>query len=464
MSNFLAIATATATLQQLLLESLGVDVPGALATTLRPDNARLSAAGNYGVNIYLYQAAPNAAWRNADLPTRDASGRLSRRPKMALDLHYLLTFYGDEENLQPQRILGSVARTLHARPVLTRAMIQSAIDAAVSVDPGHFLADSDLAGEIERVKFTPIPLSLEELSKLWSVFFQTPYALSMAYLGTVVMIEAEETPSLALPVQTPVIEVAPALPGPPVAPDQLPGLRLWLRSDLGVTYDAEGVSAWADQSGEEHHALQSDADRRPQFTAHGIGTRPVLRFDGADDYLALENFSYDTAGQLSGITVCALVKSSSPDRQIILSFDGSEYWRLALKDGTSVNAGWDTTDETGSTQLLRTAEAYDDGRWHLFCGWYEAGAATPNKRLYVDGESVASVTAHGGNDLGSGVTRFGFLGVGSEADVFDGSRGPSWHFNGDVAEVLVYHRALTDDERLQLEQYFRDRYNSPSTA
>ncbi|RMF55724.1 MAG: DUF4255 domain-containing protein, partial [Bacteroidetes bacterium] len=126
MSNFLAIATATATLQQLLLESLGVDVPGADATTLRPDNARLTTPGNYGVNIYLYQTAPNTAWRNSDLPTRDASGRLRQRPKIALDLHYLLTFYGDEESLQPQRILGSVARTLHARPVLTGAMIQAA--------------------------------------------------------------------------------------------------------------------------------------------------------------------------------------------------------------------------------------------------------------------------------------------------------------------------------------------------
>ncbi len=464
MSNFLAIATATATLQQLLLESLGVDVPGADATTLRPDNARLTTPGNYGVNIYLYQTAPNAAWRNSDLPTRGASGRLRQRPKIALDLHYLLTFYGDEESLQPQRILGSVARTLHARPVLTGDMIQAAIDAAVSVDPGHFLSDSDLADAIERVKFTPVPLSLEELSKLWSVFFQTPYTLSMAYLGTVVMIEAEETPSLALPVRTPVIDVAPELPGPPVTPDQLPDLQLWLRSDFGVTYDADGVSAWTDQSGEEHHAVQSDAARRPAFVAHGIGARPVLRFDGSDDYLAIENFSYDTAGQLSGVTVCALVKSSSPDRQIIISFDGSEYWRLALKDGTSVNAGWDTTDETGSTQNLRTDEAYDDGRWHLFCGWYEAGPASPNKHLYVDGESVASVRAHGGNNLGSGVTRFGFIGVGSEADVFDGSRGPTWYFNGEVAEVLVYHRALTDEERLQVEQYFRDRYNSPSTA
>ena len=69
-----------------------------------------------GVNVFLYQVTPNAAWRNADLPTRRANGDLIQRPQAALDLHYLLTFYGDESLLQPQRVLGSVVRTLHCGP------------------------------------------------------------------------------------------------------------------------------------------------------------------------------------------------------------------------------------------------------------------------------------------------------------------------------------------------------------
>ena len=52
------------------------------------------------------------------------------------------------------------------------------------------------------MKFTQSPLSLEELSKLWSVFFQAPYALSVAYQATVVLIDGEENPSPALPVLT----------------------------------------------------------------------------------------------------------------------------------------------------------------------------------------------------------------------------------------------------------------------
>lgn len=204
MSNFLAIATVTAALSEVLSEALAPDVGNVSVTTSRPDgNGSMPATG---VNVFLYQVTPNAAWNNADLPTRRSNGELIQRPQAALDLHYLLTFYGDEAELQPQRVLGSVVRTLHARPVLTREIIRQTIARAKF---SSFLATSNLADAVELVKFTPLPLSLEDLSKLWSVYFQTPYSLSMAYQGTVVLIESEESTHSALPVRSRNIYVSP---------------------------------------------------------------------------------------------------------------------------------------------------------------------------------------------------------------------------------------------------------------
>lgn len=197
MSNFLAIATVTAALSQVLWEAVVPDVSGATVTTLRPNPTGGSALPTTGVNVFLYQVTPNAAWHNADLPTRRGNGDLVQRPQAALDLHYLLTFYGDDSLLQPQRVLGSVVRTLHARPVLTRELIRRTI---AKIDFAPFLVNSNLADAVELVKFTPIPLSLEDLSKLWSVYFQTPYSLSVAYQGTVVLIESEDSTHAALPV------------------------------------------------------------------------------------------------------------------------------------------------------------------------------------------------------------------------------------------------------------------------
>jgi hypothetical protein len=79
--------------------------------------------------------------------------------------------------------------------VLTRPQIRDAITAF------PLLAKANLADDVELVKFTQTPLTLEELSKLWSVFFQTPYRLSVAYQGTVVLIESEDSFSSPLPVR-----------------------------------------------------------------------------------------------------------------------------------------------------------------------------------------------------------------------------------------------------------------------
>ncbi len=193
MSNFLAIATVTATLCRMLQAGMINDVTGMNVTSVRPNGTDTGVPAT-GVNIYLYQVTPNASLRGWDLPTRSSGGELAQRPAVALDLHYLLTFYGEESELLPQRLLGSAVRTLHAQPVLTRKMIEQTIQETA------YLEKSNLSDAIESVKFTPIPLSLEELSKLWSVFFQTAYRLSIAYLGTVVMIESEDSPQRALPV------------------------------------------------------------------------------------------------------------------------------------------------------------------------------------------------------------------------------------------------------------------------
>jgi hypothetical protein len=197
MSNHLAVATVSAALGRLLQGALDVDVPGATVSHDRPggpnDDQRR------GVNIFLFQATPNPALRNLDLPTRDSAGRRSSRACAAIDLHYLLTFYGDAATFEPERVLGSVARCLHEQPVLDRALISSAIEDAQNV---AVIGGSDLADAPELVKFAPTPLNLEELSKLWSILFQTAYRLSAAYRGTVVQIEARDEVARSLPVRS----------------------------------------------------------------------------------------------------------------------------------------------------------------------------------------------------------------------------------------------------------------------
>lgn len=202
MSNHRAVGTVTATLQRRVESAADGAVTGARALTERPDNVVVG-EGESRVSVFLYQVSTNPEWRNAELPTRRGDGSMTRRPMAALDLHYLLTFFGEEAQQVPERLLGGVVTNLHAWPTLEPREIEDTI-----ADNAH-LSGSDLAASPERVRLVPLPLNLEELSKLWSVLFQTAYRLSMVYVASVVLLEPEDTPRPAPPVRRRLLFVEP---------------------------------------------------------------------------------------------------------------------------------------------------------------------------------------------------------------------------------------------------------------
>jgi hypothetical protein len=212
MSNFRAIATVTATLQTILQAAIQADVPGATVTTVRPGDDAAANLPATGLNLFLYQVGQNPYRSNDDLPARASDGTTIQRPVMPLELYYLMSCYGDDRTLEPQRVLGSAVSLLHSQPQLTRAQIQAAI-----ADPARtFLAASDLANQVDLIRFTPVNLTLDELSRLWSVFLQTHYVLSATFKASTVLLEraipthpalpARAVQLVALPLRTPRID------------------------------------------------------------------------------------------------------------------------------------------------------------------------------------------------------------------------------------------------------------------
>jgi hypothetical protein len=216
MSNTLAIGAVTSTIRYVLFESLGGGQPrpvgGADVSTLRPDqivtrNAHDNAL-TAGLNVYLYEITPNHALNLTDLPTRRPDGSLSRRPLAAIDLHYLVTAYGDDARGEPQRLIARGVLALSVNQVLTRDLVGEAIDHYKPLAGLEYLGDSDLGEQVELVKLSPEVLSLEELSRLWGIL-GTSYLLSVAYTATVVVLEAQVSPRTSLPVLAPSLDVSP---------------------------------------------------------------------------------------------------------------------------------------------------------------------------------------------------------------------------------------------------------------
>ncbi|MFD8495110.1 DUF4255 domain-containing protein [Amycolatopsis sp. NPDC059657] len=190
MSNFLAVATVTAALKIFVAKAAAdADLPVNVDARKPPADPPAEPL----ITLFLYQVTPNGSLRNHDAVTRAADGTVLKRPQHALDLHYLISFYGNEAELEPQRLLGAVTRSLHEHPTLSRQHIEEAQVLA-------HLVGSNLSAAPQRVRFTPTALDLDDMSKLWSTMIQTPFALSVVYQATAVLLDGESVPGAGKPV------------------------------------------------------------------------------------------------------------------------------------------------------------------------------------------------------------------------------------------------------------------------
>ncbi len=204
MSNPFAIAAVTATLGQLVGRVTEEPTLTGTGVSMRPlDRARTSADTGRQLNLFLYQITSNPGWREMDLPTRNSNGELVQRPVLSLNLHYLLTAYGqNDDDVDAHHLLAHAMILIHDQPILTRDQIRAALNAQPSV------AQSDLADQVELVKLVPEVMNVEETSKLWSAFM-TNFRLSVAYQASVVLIERLTPTKIAQPVRAANLYVLP---------------------------------------------------------------------------------------------------------------------------------------------------------------------------------------------------------------------------------------------------------------
>ena len=184
MSSPAALATVTATIHDLLSDSIA---PGVIVSTQSPSVARLDNTTDQ-INIFLYGIHYSPTFRNSPMPGIIKNGE-NAFPPMPLVLKYLVTAYGaGDDDISGQELLGQVMSLLHDHPLLGKTDIEG-------VPP-----DSDLHNQIEKVRITPDPLNLDDMSKLWTSFQSAEYHLSTGYEVSVVLIESERTATAALPV------------------------------------------------------------------------------------------------------------------------------------------------------------------------------------------------------------------------------------------------------------------------
>jgi hypothetical protein len=243
-------------------------------------------------------------------------------------------------------------------------------------------------------------------------------------------------------------------------PSSLGGLSLWLKADAGVSLFGSFVTAWADQS-ENGNNTTDYGGYSPTFVSNVVNGKPVIRFGNAGNATVLKT-SPTSIGNSGNFTLIAVYNYNNSgnvwagliSKGDFATVEGSQF----ELDAQFING------DNGWTNVFGVMDYYGGPDW-VWC---------PNETLYANQwiihEGISDVTNGyqyqyiNGNETSSAYSvaqinacniAIGIGNAGSDRAPLSPEFGG---FQGDVAEIIIYDRALSIVERQQVEVYLNQKY------
>jgi hypothetical protein len=235
--------------------------------------------------------------------------------------------------------------------------------------------------------------------------------------------------------------------GAAFTPTQVAGLKLWLEADgtlwqdsartTSAAADGDPVGAWDDGSGLANHATQATSTKRPTLKLAIQNGRPVVRFDGVDDFLAvaasltLKPASVFVACSATSFVVRALLGQAA---------SGTGALGFRFESGTNLTVKVVGIGTIASAPVVTSAgAAFQVGLTYTAGGVYA---------VYYDRVQKST-----------GTSNSPAVGAGAPSIASGYGNGENWP--GDIYEFLVYDSALSDPDRQSVEDYLKGKWNLP---
>ena len=222
-------------------------------------------------------------------------------------------------------------------------------------------------------------------------------------------------------------------------PNSFAGLQLWLRADRLEYADGQQVKTWPDSSNFSRRVSQGILNRRPVYKINAIDGQSVVRFDGNDLLLTDDTFSLDD------FTIYVVFKDDANLRPSERLIDHDRANGLWLGRTHSAAHQWGGGVKQGSAPY-GVFGTFSGGSAHTMT----AMRAGTNHTIYRNGVQVAT------QSVATTPTSSEKIAIGGKVDETNSSE---W-LNGDIAEVLVYDRALSSAEREKLDEHFAAKYGA----
>ncbi|MDX2003127.1 MAG: PKD domain-containing protein [Chitinophagales bacterium] len=240
-------------------------------------------------------------------------------------------------------------------------------------------------------------------------------------------------------------------------PNNFPNLVFWVKADGTINYDGlNNVDAWLDQSGNANNMAQTDFSKKPIWVANGINGKPLVRFDGVNDFLTGGNIL--NMGTSNRSTFIFGRSNANPSVYYAKSCFCAAFPRnlLGYIGGGVLGHFLDPTTFVTQYQVPRAAGSFEVLSTII-------DRQTPNLSIYANNGYLTPIATTPAGQIPSPTFNFTssfrfLLGAsnGAAGDVTE-----EWLLNGDIGEVVFYDDAKSDSIRTIISNYMMDKYAPP---
>ncbi len=230
------------------------------------------------------------------------------------------------------------------------------------------------------------------------------------------------------------------------------GLELWFETTMDDSFkpnealDNSPITEWRDinpQSTGKSYATPPATNNRPRFIEKGFdGVIPAVRFDGVDDFLSITGLNILSREVAVFVVAKRRAISSGTTTLSLFSASADKDWDNS-RSFVAFQEGDGTTLQTFSTQVKSTATHPGNDIAYIVETIFDG----TNNTLYLNGVARPSVATNSVFEINSAF-------IGARQDPAS-----KYSYNGDIAEVIVFSRALTTEDRKEIEKYLSRKYS-----
>tara|TARA_R110000782_G_scaffold34108_1_gene81749 strand:+ start:1805 stop:2974 length:1170 start_codon:yes stop_codon:yes gene_type:complete len=236
-------------------------------------------------------------------------------------------------------------------------------------------------------------------------------------------------------------------------PSDFSDLKVWLRADSGATFDipTKKVSAWADNSGTNNDMAQSTKANQPlRYGYGGQDDKAYFSFDGTSDYLSSDNNCPLTGNDLTIFYVAKSNEVTSATQRLVGYRDsaGGGSDRLNFGMESSGRVYFKALDDSSNGGSIVSGFSDVGTVSHIACARIKD---TDFSLQYNNNTEVTANYASYSNNDGFNLAPFtiGHIDLG----------GVGTYWDGEIQEVIIYNRALSDAETADVRGYLNLKYN-----